>query len=153
MFMGIELRTKDTRFYICDYSEEPHLERLPWGQQEFDAMIVILCESSISNDLIQIVIAELIMRNTDWIETIGTKSEWLHDEIDKASVRLGRQKQVGDGSPMTAWHDDMQISDMFEHVVVGGHGVNDNKAVIIIGTHIDFMMFVEELKKYISLES
>jgi hypothetical protein len=151
--MGIELRSKDTHYYICDHSEESHLAELPWGEKQFDAFIVILRESAVSSDLIHIVIAELVMRNTDWIETVGPKSEWLHDEIEKASVRLGRQKQVGDGSPMTAWHNDIKkLSDMVEYVGNGGHGGNDYKAVIVIGNPIDFTMFVEELKENISRE-
>jgi hypothetical protein len=151
--MGIGLKSKLNLFYILDTSDEPLLETLPWSEEEFDALIVIPRESAISKDSIHVIIAELVMRNTDWIDVIGLNSEWIHDEIDKTSVRLCRQKQIGDGSPMTGWNEDInEFNKMVEYVGDGGLGGNDNKAVILIGNPSDFAMFVEELKLYISKE-
>ncbi|MBN2513795.1 MAG: hypothetical protein JXB18_12725 [Sedimentisphaerales bacterium] len=88
----------------------------------------------------QLWIDELVLKNTYWFYTLGPKSEWLHDQIDLASVRSGRQKTVGDGSPMTSWHEDVNTyAEMADFVCPA---TNDFCVILVIGNISDFEQFM-----------
>ena len=98
-------RTPGESIYICPARLE-RLRSLPWGSEQFDVFLVVLDASFMSDDLEGILI-DLVKRNSDWIETFGNGAEELHDRIDRIGVLVGRQDAVGDGNPMTAWHEDL----------------------------------------------
>lgn len=76
---------------------------------------------------------QLVRSNSDWVETCGHGAELLHDEVDEISVSIGRQEAIGDGSPMTAWHEDLVAVDgIVEYLALGGLGSNDSKLVCVV---------------------
>src|SRR4030042_6951484 len=93
------------RYYCVRYASGC-LEKLPWGKAQFDCGIFV--NPSSDQNEVERCIQEVIRKNNDWILTFGADSERWHDRIDNASVDIGRQKQVGDGDPMTAWIDDIK---------------------------------------------
>jgi hypothetical protein len=139
------IRSSDDHFYVCPFDVD-HLESLPWGDQLFDVFLVALEDADASEDTKR-AIAELVKLNNDWIETFGVAAEELHDRIDEASVACGRQSAVGDGNPMTAWHDDLTSSyQVIDYIRRGGHGSCDYKLVAIVGTD-RVSSFLRELKE------
>ena len=112
----------------------PGLDRLPWSRQECDAFVIVLDEESLSNDLAAEICGRLVQLPVDWIETMGARCEYLHDRIDEASVTMGRQAKVGDGNPMTAWHEWLSdTDDMISYIRSGGHGSAERKIVVVVG--------------------
>lgn len=108
------------------------LDDLPWGNEEFDAFVVVLDPSALGES--GAVFRTLVALNVDWVETLGPGAETLHDQIDAASVAIGRQTAVGDGSPMTAWHEDLiEMDQVVEYVRGGGHGASERKLVLVVG--------------------
>ncbi len=143
--MSVELQGKYCRYYICEWSEGLSLGELPWGKEEFDVSILIFDQSIALSNSVKKLVEELVRRNSDWFETLGVGAERLHDEIDKAGVRAGRQKAVGDGSPMTAWFEEVtDPKQMAEHSFLGG---SDNRVIVVLGTSKDFNRFVAAIKK------
>ena len=108
----------------------------PWGDEPFDCTVLTFDASSLRDQ--SVALCEfLVNANTGWINTAGQAAQWLHDEIDVASVARGRQESVGDGSPMTAWDDESSDPpQMVESALMLGDG-NDNVLVIIIGSDAD----------------
>ena len=139
------VRAGDNRLYVCPFDVE-HLRSLPWGDEPFDVFLVALGDAE-TDEVARRAIAELVKLNNDWIETFGVAAERLHDEIDEASVAHGRQTTVGDGRPMTAWHDDLTSdSAVIDYIRRGGHGSCDYKLVAILETD-RVASFVQDLKK------
>jgi hypothetical protein len=104
----------------------------------------------ITSDATQKLLSELILKKSDWFEVLGCQSESLHDTIDHLSVSLGRQKAVGDGSPMTAWFEDIITPKaMAEHVYEFGFGGEDNRVILLIGNSDEYSMFLEEFRNYL----
>jgi len=86
------------------------------------------------SELAPMIAEDLVRLPTDWIDIMGTGSEWLHDVIDRAAVAIGRQDRVGDGIPMTAWHDDLRdMAAMIDFLRLGGLGGTDHKLVVVVG--------------------
>jgi len=125
--------TPSTTYVLSDLNV-PVQRELPWGDQECDAFVVILDPELMSKKVAEEISLSLVRLHTDWIETMGKKAEFLHDLIDTTSVSVRRQDKVGDGSPMTAWHEDRQrMSDILEYLRLGGHGASRNKLIVVIG--------------------
>jgi hypothetical protein len=92
------------RYYAVRY-EPGCFRRLPWGRRRFDCGIFVHPSASYEN--VEQCLQEVVRHNSDWICTYGADAEAWHDRVDHASVEIGRQKRVGDGSPMTAWFDEV----------------------------------------------
>jgi hypothetical protein len=138
------IRTGDACLYVCPFRVE-YLRSLPWRAELFDAFVISL-EDEDASERTRDAIAELVRLNNDWVETFGIAAERLHDDIDEASVAVGRQRAVGDGSPMTAWHDDLtSLERIVDYIRRGGHGSCDYKLVGIASTSVT--PFIVELKK------
>jgi len=119
--------------YLVTERKAPTIDQLPWNVEESDAFVVVLDGELLSDELAAEIAESLVKLPVDWIEIIGPRTEYLHDLIDEASVAIGRQPKVGDGNPMTAWH---QFSDLYETVSylrVGGLGATERKIVVVIG--------------------
>lgn len=120
---------------------------LPWDDEECDAFVAVLdgkLLDAVANELS----FGLVRLRTDWVEMLGEKAELLHDLVDEASVRAGREKTVGDGNPMTAWHEDLsKMMEMVEYVKLGGLGSSNNKLVIVVGPPHGAEMLADELSR------
>ena len=93
-------------------------------------------------------IEKLVVANCDWISVIGLRAEWLYDQIDVASVRMGKQGKVGDGSPITAWDVEMLTYALAaEHCTEHLYGGNDFLLIVIVGDIEQYNEFVKELRK------
>ena len=141
--MKIEIKVNDYHYYVCDCNDGV-IGQLPWIDEMCDVILPIFDKSMVDSKVVQKQIDELILKYTDWFDVFGAKSKWLHDEIDKASVRLGRQKAVGDGSPMTAWHEEIRdYEEMVDNACHGVSGGNDNIIIFVIGRIEDYKRFVK----------
>lgn len=80
-----------------------------------------------------------------WVEVFGFNSERIHDEIDLASVRLGRQPAVGDGIPMTVWNDTQSEVGIADYIQTGGQGTAEKKLIVIVGSTKDELAIIERL--------
>lgn len=111
---------------------------------EFDSYLINrdAAYHSADNPLIDM----LAIRTYDWIEVFGFNCEEIHDQLDTASVRGGRQHKEGDGSPMTAWHDDMDTPEMLDHVLTGGLSASETRIIILIGSQADETEFLESFR-------
>ena len=102
--------------------------------EECDAFIVALDGEFLSDELVDEIAATIVKLPVDWVETFGPRCEYLHDRIDLASVAAGRQEKVGDGNPMTAWHNRLlNIDEIASYIRAGGHGAAETKIVVLIG--------------------
>ncbi len=130
-----ELVTTDLyKFWIIN-SVPPVILNLPWASETFDAFVAILDPQYLQDMDKEYLATTLVAMNTDWIEILGISSERLHDQIDRSSVEAGRQAEVGEGSPMTAWYEDItKPNDIAEHIASGGQGGCSNKLVVLIGS-------------------
>lgn len=126
------LLASDMEFYLSLYSSGC-TRNPPWGTETFDCF-VINRSRRLQEECVNQLARELASARTDWIETFGPMAESLHDAIDLASVQVARQTAVGDGSPMTAWHEDI-ASDraLAEYLSTGGHGFQSVKFVAVLG--------------------
>jgi hypothetical protein len=63
----------------------------------------------------------------------------LHDAIDRASVAAGRQRAVGDGSPMTSWHEEEQSAEEMAEVAALCFGGHERVLVLVVGDERDLL--------------
>lgn len=68
------------------------------------------------------------------MEVFGKESESVHDAIDLASVRVGRQKDVGDGDPMTTWQEESSSAEIASYIWTGGQGDSARKLLVLVGS-------------------
>lgn len=150
--MQIEVQGIDEFYLFCTH-DDVSLGALPWGDEEFDVGICIFEEGVLSEDSFVRMIEGLVVKNCDWVSTFGRSSERLHDEIDRASVRMGRQKAVGDGSPMTGWNEKLVTCEaMAENLSVCIHGGCDYRLIIVVGGSDDFDRLVEGFREQERIE-
>ena len=134
--------------YVVASQEVPRRDQLPWLDSECDAFVAILTDGLLTDEVAKAVSTRLVELPTDWIETMGSRAEFLHDRIDNASVAAGRQARVGEGNPMTAWHEDLSdMNAMIEYVRLGGLGASNNKLVVVIGPEAASSQFADGLRR------
>ena len=97
----------------------------------FDCVVVNRAEPP--SDMQNALIAAIAIRAGDWVEVFGDRAEVIHDLIDLASVRIGRQSVVGDGNPMTTWHEEPRDSQIASYIWTGGQGESSRKVVVVVG--------------------
>ncbi|MGJ8640870.1 MAG: hypothetical protein ACSHYA_15880 [Opitutaceae bacterium] len=95
----------DVTYFACDYTEG-FLSNLPWGDDQFDCLF--FPASPIDESAYAKAVEEILKKHIDWVFTCEPNSERWHDLLDEMAVALGRQKEIGDGSPMTAWFDEIK---------------------------------------------
>jgi hypothetical protein len=118
--------------YIVTQAIVPDLAQVPG---ECDAFIVVVDAELLSEDSERRIAAQIVQLDVDWVETIGPRCEHLHDLIDAASVSAGRQEKIGDGNPMTAWHENLtDLNKVLSYVRTGGLGFAETKIVVVIGS-------------------
>lgn len=129
---------------------EPNLIAPPEMDAPFDCFIVNQCEST-DNTSFRVFSRALCAGELQWAEVLGVEAERLHDAIDEASVAIGRQLKVGDGSPMTTWKTFSRIgpserSAIAEYIATGGQGETDVKLIVVFGDIELFDKLVEEIE-------
>jgi len=131
--------------YLVVEGKASAIDQLPWRVEESDAFVVVLDGKLLSDELAVEIAESLVKLPVDWIETMGARSEYLHDLMDEASVAMGRQEKVGDGNPMTAWHQFSDIWEMVSYLRVGGLGSTERKIVIVVGPEHSSAAIAEEI--------
>ena len=95
-----------------------------WGEEQFDCYVLNLGGAIAGQDM-QAIAREVTEARTDWVHTAGKGCELLHDAIDRMSVSIGRQAQVGEGSPMTSWDEEEttieKMADLVLEAELGGN--------------------------------
>jgi hypothetical protein len=128
------------------------LRTLPWGNERFDCFVVNFGRGMPTEEM-NAIAREIADTQTDWVHTLGENAEYFHDAIDVMSVSLGRQAWVGDGAPMTSWHDDLHTIDkMAEFIASGGLGGNVDYAVaVVIGKENEYRIIVDAISQRLRL--
>lgn len=117
-----------------------------WQSEPFDCFILDLGARTESK-AIRAVALEIAANETGWVETFGPSAEAYHDAVDLASVEFGRQARVGDGVPMTAWHEELDSVDaILEYVRLGGHGSCWRKIILLVGPEADAVRIAEGIR-------
>jgi hypothetical protein len=99
----------------------------------------------------QLLAREVVVAKTEWVHTLGPRSEELHDRIDAASCEVGRQHAVGDGDPMTAWHDQpATLAEMIESGTRFRYGGSDHVLFLVVADESRYTDAAEELKRAVS---
>jgi hypothetical protein len=130
---GIERDQMNAKHGLTIHYRPGFSGQLPWRRAKFDCF-VIPATSNLSPEILEEMAQELVSLNNDWIEVFGPASETIHDMLDNASVFIGRQKAVGEGLPMTAWHEDIcELRKVAEYIRSGGHGYQKHKLILILG--------------------
>ena len=124
------------------------VDALPWERDSFDC-VVFLCENLPDTASIA---AELAGTAADWIQVAGVGAEALHDAIDRASVTIGRQLAVGDGSPMTSWHEADTTPAQMAQVALHCFGGYDHVLVLVVGDETAFAESVRALQDALTRE-
>jgi hypothetical protein len=145
MFTAIGADNVGRQFYACLYTLDC-LANLPWGEDPFDC-VVFLCDKQAWREDVSRLSRALASTNTDWIQVAGDDSEELHDAVDQASVDIGRQDAVGDGSPMTSWHDDARTPDQMAEVAELCFGAHERVLVLVVGREHDLAVSVAALQQ------
>ena len=131
--------------YLCRYKPQC-LKTPPWKDALFDCFVLVPSEKLTDEECRKLAF-EIADTNTDWVHTLGESSEKLHDAIDLMAIEIGRQVMVGEGIPMTSWHEELtSLPDMATFVSEGGLGHNcDYQLVILVGTEQEYLKFKELL--------
>ncbi len=122
------------------------LSELPWGGEPFDC-VVFLCDPARAQALAGSLSSDLARSRVDWVQVAGRGAEGLHDAIDRASVTVGRQRVVGDGSPMTSWHEEAQNPDAMAEVARLCFGGQDRVVVLVVGRPADLWASIEAVQQ------
>lgn len=136
----------DVRF-LCVRFPEDALGIITNIECEFDCFLINRKANAVAEEAI--LINAIALHTKDWVEVIGLDAEAIHDAIDIASVTLMRQRAVGDGNPMTAWHDDIVDGpEIAAYILTGGLGHAENKLVLVMGAREDEDTIIRDLEKY-----
>ncbi len=133
------------RCYFAALYRSGCLAALPWGGQPFDC-VVFLCDHAQAQVARVELSCELARTNVDWVQVAGSGAEELHDTVDRASVTVGRQRAVGDGSPMTSWHEDARAVDEMADVAALCFGVHERVLVLVVGQEKDLLASVSAVR-------
>lgn len=128
----IKLLGKDgygRRLFTVQY-EPQCLKKMPWGRRRFDCGVFVF--PSAPDALVEQCIREVVRKNNDWVVTFGAGAMRWHDLADQVSVEIGRQKEVGDGIPMTTWNDDAHRLNQVQ--LAACHGAEPFLLILVGGT-------------------
>jgi len=122
---------------------------LPWGNAQFDC-VIFLCDPIQAGDACEELSRELARANVDWIQAAGPGAEELHDAVDRTSVAVSRQRAVGDGSPMTSWHEEMVDPEQMAEVAALCFGGREHVLVLVVGRESDLVRSLEAVTNCLS---
>jgi len=125
-------------------SEIEVAENIASVRTEFDCFLINRSGGGTSSaELVTLAVARCVR---GWVEIFGTDAEAIHDAVDQASVRIGRQTSIGDGDPMTAWNSVMTDDELAKYIATGGQGDCGLKAVVYFADGSEEALFYERLK-------
>ncbi|MBT64909.1 MAG: hypothetical protein CML13_17050 [Puniceicoccaceae bacterium] len=128
-------------YFACDYSEGV-LSNLPWEDEQFDCLFFPALP--VDEPAYTSAIEEILKKNIDWVFTCEPDSERWHDVVDKMAVVLGCQQEIGDGSPMTAWFDEVKKIEDWDAAY--NHGGSDYFLFVFISAEDSLESRVERLR-------
>lgn len=144
MFIPIGEDDAGRCYYVALY-RPGCLAALPWGDDSFDC-VVFLCDTHLGRGTREELSRDLVQANVDWVQVAGSGAEVLHDSIDRTSVAVGRQLAVGDGSPMTSWHEEAQAAEEMAEVAALCFGSQDRVLILVLGQEQDLQTSVVAMK-------
>ena len=146
-FVGDELGEDGSklRSYYCCIYRGGDLPSLPWGDELFDCVLVAI-DSDAARRFADSFAKAIITQAVDYVQTTGVHAELLHDLVDEASVMAGVQDVVGDGHPMTTWHEDALSLDEMCEVARLCFGGADQVLCVVVGTEHDQQAFANRLR-------
>jgi hypothetical protein len=122
------------------------LAMLPWGGARFDCVLVSV-DHARTRELGANFADQIVRFNNDYISVTGPDSEFIHDLVDKASVRAGRQEKVGDGDPMTTWHHDATTIEDGVKLAYLCPGGEEFVLCLVVGSPEDLERFITSLDR------
>jgi hypothetical protein len=133
-------------FFACR-CEQVLPDLLPWRDASFDLFLALFaCTPSSYPDIA----ARAAKYNVDWVQIAGRDAELVHDLVDQASVNQGRQKQIGEGKPMTSWHEEAITPEQMAEVACSCFGTADRVLCVVIGSEADERSFAGHLKRLLA---
>jgi len=135
-------------FFTCRYDGGP-LPDLPWGDAEFDCVLVS-GDHDRARGLADSFSDEIVKHSVDYVQTTGPYAELIHDFVDEAAVVRGLQHAVGDGSPMTTWHEDARSLEKIVDVAKSCFGGADQVLCMVVGSAADHEQFTTILRDRLS---
>ena len=130
------------RTYFAARYQPGCVDALPWGSDPFDCVVFLYENLPHNADLA----TKLAGTAADWIQIAGADAEALHDAIDRASVAIGRQRAVGDGSPMTSWHEEDTTPVQMAKVALLNFGSKDHVLILVVGNEQAWTMSVRAMQ-------
>jgi hypothetical protein len=113
---------------------------------DFDCFIVNGRAGSLGSNH-PLTISAIASQTIGWVEVLGVEAESIHDAVDLASVRAGREQEVGDGEPMTTWNSTVEEDEIADYVLAGGQGEHALKLVVHFGGQEHEKVFLDLLRK------
>ena len=80
------------------------------------------------------------------MEVFGTGAEQIHDAIDAASVKVGRQFAAGDGALMTTWNREVDDDELIQYISTGGQGESTMKLLLYFASGPEEEQFFARIK-------
>ncbi len=117
------------------------LASLPWGGEPFDC-VVFLCDLARAEAVRGGMSHEIARAAVDWVQVAGRGAKELHDALDHAGVDVGRQRAVGDGSPMTSWHEEASSVEDMAQVAAASYGSHEQVLILVVGREQDLIAAV-----------
>ena len=131
-------------FYSCR-CERVLPELLPWRGATFDLFLALSGECTPAS--YADIAARVARYNVDWVQVAGRDAEMLHDLIDHASVDSGRQEKVGEGKPMTSWHEEATTPEQMAEVAYSCLGSAERVLCVVVGSETDEVCFASHLSR------
>jgi hypothetical protein len=138
---GSELRS-----FFAAVFDGPAISPLPWGDVQFDCVLVC-ADPPRALRLAEAFASAIVTCTVDWVQVTGPDAEYIHDLVDQASVRAGVQSEVGDGRPMTSWHEDARSPTAQAEVAHHCHGASDYVLCLVVGSDSEYRAFTEALSR------
>ena len=132
-------------YYVLRFNGSA-LGNFPWGDATFDCVLVSANHQR-TKQLGKEFANQVVRCNTDWVQTTGPDAELIHDLVDEASVRAGRQHKVGGGSPMTSWHTEATTLEEIAEVAANCLGSSDFVLCVAVGETTSTNRFIGCLRQ------
>ena len=140
---------KPLRNYYAGLFDGSPIGPFPWADALFDC-VLISANHQKSRQLASGFANQIVGCNVDWVQTTGPDAEAIHDLVDEAAMRAGRQQSVGDGSPMTSWHEEAVTLERMAEVAHYCQGGSDYVLCAVVGDDSELRRFLDCLRQRLS---
>ena len=151
MFVGNQVSEDGSQlrsYFTCLY-DGGALPALPWGDALFDCVLVS-ADHDKARRLADSFSDEIVKHAVDYVQTTGAHAELIHDYVDEASVAASIQGAVGDGDPMTTWHEDALSLVEIASVAELCFGGADRVLCVVVGSPQDHEAFIKLLRDHLA---